>query len=221
MKPKAWSYSALSAFETCPRQYYETKVSREVVEQASEALTWGTTAHEAMEKRVKAGTPLPPALESHEPLIKKLTSRPGQIEVERRLAFNRQMKSVDFFAPDVWVRGVFDFALRQKNQALIVDWKTGKRRMPNDQLKLFALFGLYEFPLLDRIDTAFYWLNMKKLDIESFFQEDKTKLWEVFLPRVERFEAAFHHENFPARPSGLCKRWCPCLTCPHNGGYGR
>ena len=220
MEPRAWSYSALSAFETCPRQYFLTKVTKEVKEEESQALRWGNTAHKMLENRVKANKPLPETMEQHEPLIAKLVKLPGEIKPEWKLAFTREMKLTDFFAKDVWLRGVFDLTVIQDKKALILDWKTGKRRPNSDQLKLFALMAFYALPKIDRVDTAFYWLNQQTQDIEHFTRKPGalTRLWDNFLPRVSRLEQAFVNENFPAKPSGLCRGWCPCTSCPHHEG---
>lgn len=215
MKPRAWSYSALSAFETCPLQFYKTKVTKEVREQESQAIKWGNKAHEAIANRLSNGSPLPDAMEQHEPLMEKLARHKSRLLVEQKVAFNRSMELVDFFARDVWVRGIFDCVIMKDDQALILDWKTGKRRPNSDQLALFALLGLYYNKALRKIDTAFYWLNERTQDVDHFSRAQTTALWDKFLPRICRLEQAYKSENFPAKPSGLCRGWCPVTSCPH------
>ena len=63
MKPKAWSFSALDTFKTCPRQYEAKYVSKSVQEEKSEQMLWGERVHKAFELRQLDGTPLPAGLE--------------------------------------------------------------------------------------------------------------------------------------------------------------
>jgi len=42
-------------------------------------------------------------------------------------------------------------------------------------------------------------------------------LWEPFLDTIEQMKWSLQHDTWPAKPSGLCKAWCPVLSCPHNG----
>ena len=61
---KAWSYSALTAFETCPRRFELTRVTRQVKEPQTEATIWGNEVHKALELFAKDGKPLPKNLKS-------------------------------------------------------------------------------------------------------------------------------------------------------------
>ena len=56
---KAWSYSMLTAFETCPHQFYRVRVLKDVVEEQGEAALWGDRVHKALENRVRDQEPLP------------------------------------------------------------------------------------------------------------------------------------------------------------------
>ena len=46
------------------------------------------------------------------------------------------------------------------------------------------------------------------------------KVWQEFLPRVQRMEDAWASEHFPARPSGLCP-WCQVNDCASRRGERR
>ena len=63
----------------------------------------------------------------------------------------------------------------------------------------------------------FLWLKDKAVDKEHFKRSDIGAIWSRFLPRVERLEKAVKDGDFPPKPSGLCKKWCPVTTCEFHG----
>ena len=50
MKPLPWSYTALSTFTNCPKQYYHKYVAKDVKEVKSQQQIWGTSVHEAFSR---------------------------------------------------------------------------------------------------------------------------------------------------------------------------
>lgn len=209
MQSVAWSHSALSAFEECPLRYKLTRVSKVVKEPETEAIAWGKRVHTALEQRIRDSTPLPKLLANYEPLAAKVANSSGEILVEQRVAINAGFSPTEFFAKDVWCRGVLDVAVVGTTSAMILDWKTGKRRDGFDQLKLFAAFAFAHYPSIERVDTGFAWLKEDAIDRQSFTREQVGDIWSAFLPRVRRLEQAFEQDRWPAKPSGLCKKYCP------------
>ena len=67
-----WSYSGLTAFESCPRKYFHLKVERSVVEPSSEHATHGVAVHQALEYAVAGTAPLPEKYLEWLPLVQKL-----------------------------------------------------------------------------------------------------------------------------------------------------
>lgn len=216
-KKFAWSYSALTGFETCPHQFYRLRVRKDIQEAPSPAMLEGNEVHKALELRVSRGKPLPLGLQEHEKLCQRFVKSSGEVLVEKKLALNADLEETEFFARDVWVRGVFDVAVLSKSKKVlkIFDYKTGKRKPDSDQLKLFAAIGKAVYPMVERIDTAFLWLKSKQVDKESFDAEEVPLIWAEFEPRVERMEAAYKNDTWPCRPSGLCRGWCPVKDCEH------
>ncbi len=56
-KRPAWSYSALSTYETCPYQYFRLKVKKDVKDTMNEAAIWGNEVHKHLDHRISKGTP--------------------------------------------------------------------------------------------------------------------------------------------------------------------
>jgi hypothetical protein len=214
----AWSYSALSSFETCPRRHYHLRVAKDVIEPESQALTWGNAVHKSLEARVVNDTPLPTGMTQWEPLVAKLIAAPcDERFTERQIALDRAFQPVEWFGREVWVRGVVDIGLRQGNTLLALDYKTGKTKDDFDQLRLFAalLFALY--PEAETVKAGYVWLQANKVTKQTFSREDTVSIWNDFLPRVARLEQAHKDKRWPVKPSGLCRAWCPCTGCEHNG----
>ncbi len=210
----AWSYTALTGFEACPRRHHETRVAKRVKEPETEAIRWGNAVHKALEARAKDGTPLPAGMGHWEPMMARLTSLPGWTLAETQFALDESRKLTSWFNKDVWLRCVIDFGkLREEKKTLLaLDYKTGKVG-EIDQLMLFAAVLMEVYPVLDRVITGYVFLKTADVKQESFTRADVPAIWERFLPRVAKLEEAHATQTWPPKPSGLCKGWCPVKTC--------
>lgn len=214
----AWSYTALTGFETCPRRHHLTRVTKAVKEPETEALRWGNYVHKAFEDRLKADKPLPATLAGYEGMCQKFQSA-GELFVEREAAIDKSFKPTGWWDRTTWLRSKWDVAVKHGEKKLSIwDWKTGKRRPDSDQMKLFAAVGFLHEPTVMEITAAFIWLPDRKIDKEVYHRKDAKALWMEFLPRVQRLERAHEEDKWPAKPSGLCRKWCPCTTCEFCGG---
>lgn len=215
----AWSYSSLTAFETCPHRYKLTRITKEVVEPEGEAQRWGNYVHKAFEDRVNEGTPLPETLSLHEGMIDKLLSAPGTTLGEQELAVTAAYKPTGWWDKDAWCRGIVDLVKINGSKAVALDWKTGKRKFDSTQMKLFAALVFSHHPEVEQISTGFVWMKNSAIDKELFTREQIPDIWKEFIPRVRRLELAFEHERWPKKPSGLCRSWCPVGKglCEHCG----
>jgi len=209
MKTPPWSYSSLTSFETCNKRYYHLKVAKDVVETPHEATTWGSTVHKFMEDRVRDGTPLPVSVAGYEALIAPIIAKSGEKLIEQQYAINAAMQPTTWMADDAWCRGIVDVGVLTGNKALLLDWKTGKRKVDSSQLKLFAGLAFAHYPQVETVFTGFVWLKEGRVDKQKFEREDSAAIWQEFLPRVRRLERAYEESKFPPKPSGLCSKWCP------------
>jgi len=221
----AWSYSALTAFEDCPRRYYETKVSKRHKETYSPQLSHGLNFHHTAEDTLKNHVPMPEALKHYAPVVGVIQSaadKPGAtLDVERRMALDAHLVPVPYFDRSVWVRAVTDFAITSPSgrSVLAGDWKTGKERPASAQLMLTAAVLFATEPVVDKVTTSFIWLQTGNVSKETFHRPDVPTIWNSFNPRVQRMRAAFAADDFPPRPSGLCRNHCPVVSCPMNGHH--
>lgn len=213
----AWSFSSLNDFENCPRAYQLKRVTKEVKQTESEAMRYGTECHLHLENRAKDGTTLPEHLAWAEPYFTQMEKSGGELIAEQAVGLTKGLSPTGFFSKDVWCRGKIDLTIRYEDKSVIIDHKTGKRKMDSDQLMLFAAFEFACQPYVPEVRTGYLWLKDKKLDSETFTRKDVSCIWGHFMPKVERLEQAYEKDEWPCRASGLCNPWCPAsrAQCRH------
>lgn len=206
---KPWSYSALTAFETCPRRFEITRVSKRIKEPQTEATIWGNKVHKALERFALGDKPLPDELKKYQRYVEKIFTYDGKRVVEKQIALDSKFRPTKWMAKNVWVRGIIDIGVIGSETAYVLDWKTGKHRPNSDQLKLFAALTFAEYPWVDNVVTGFIWLKPEKFDKQVFRREQLPEIWNEFMPRLKRLAIAHDKEKWMPNPSGLCKNWCP------------
>ncbi len=218
-RPKqfAWSYSKLKNFETCPKRYYEIDVTKHVKEAPSESLTWGDEVHKKAASRIKDGIPLPKTMEFIEPWIQRIlaNSESSKILVEQQYAITKDFAPTEWFGKDVWFRSIADVLKINGDVALAVDWKTGKILEDSVQLALCAGCIFVHYPSVNAVRTKFIWLKEDAESKQDFKRSDMPAIWRSILPRIVSLEEATNTTTFPAKPGGLCRKYCPVSSCPH------
>lgn len=215
MKPFAWSYSALTRYENCPKQYYHINVTKDVKDTyGSEAGNEGDQIHKALFRRVINGDPLPLAYRQFEKIADRFAKVQGEKHGELKLALNRSYEPTDFFASDVYVRAIVDLAIIRDGEAVVVDWKTGKVKPDFTQLSMAAAVLSQYMPEIEKFSTAFVWLKHNNISRQIYTKDQLTEVWNDLIPRVGKIEEAIKVTEFPAKPSGLCK-YCKVTQCPY------
>jgi len=224
-KPFTWSPSALKSYGTCPRQYWYKYWNPNTVKGPdSEAMIWGKDVHTAFELAVKHDhRELPARFKVYQKWHDAVRSIPGIKTPEQKVAFNRFWEEVDFFAPDAWLRLIVDLTIIQHHdngkprKAVILDYKTGKSRYDNnDQLKLSSIQSLVH-PTIETMQAGYIYLKEDKSTYLANTREGVENYKQEFEIKVEPVAEAVATTIFKPKPSGLCKKWCDDLTCPHNG----
>lgn len=221
MGDKAWSFSALNNFESCPKKYWHLSIEKDVKEEEGEAIKYGKAVHKALEDYVGKGKALPKKFSHMAPYVQSFVDVKAKKKlVEQQLAITKEFVPCDWRDwNNAWCRAVVDLAIMGEKHALLIDYKTGK--MKDDgftQLGLAAAIFMAHYPEIETVGVAYLWTEAKgKMTHEKFNRSDLTALWNGLLPRVERFQHAYRISDYPARPSGLCRKWCPVTSCPHHG----
>jgi hypothetical protein len=191
-----------------------------VQEEESEILTWGNEVHKKMAERLgPAKKALPSTMAEYETYAAGIERIPGKLLVEQKYGLKADFSGCGYFDSHIWYRGIGDVVVVDKERAFILDWKLGKVLEDSVQLALMAACIFGNYPGVNRVDTVFMWLKHDAKTRDVFRRDDMPGVWAGVLPRVASYKEAVEGQNFPPKPGGLCSRWCPVTTCPHNGGY--
>lgn len=206
----AHSYSSIKMYENCPKRYYHQRITKEVQDQGSDATRYGERIHSDLENRLVNNKLLTPETEKYEVLCRAIEkmANGGELHAERQLCLNENLTPTSWWAEDAWLRSILDVLILHDDNAVVMDWKTGKRRPDFTQLQLFALQVFKHFPEIKSVKSCFVWLQDMSMDAEVFTVDKTNLMWADMLARIERIHQSVEHENWPAKPSGLC-RFCP------------
>lgn len=212
------SYSSIKLFENCPLRYYRQRIKKDVVDEGGEASKHGERIHAFLENRLK-GSGLDAEVKQYEPLcasVEKL-ARQGTLHIEHELVLTENLTPTGWWEPDAWLRSKLDVLVIVGNDAVVMDWKTGKRNADQFQMQMFAAQVFKHFPEVQRVKTSLVWLKTMEMDTNQYNRIDMNAIWAEVMKRIQRIHDAYDHGNWPARPSGLC-RYCPCR---HDCDYAR
>lgn len=220
-----WSYSSIKLFEQCPKKYYHLRVAKDFQEdQNAEHLLYGTRFHKAAEEYVRDGTPLPEYFKFVKGALDSLKNIPGDKYCEFEMGLTENLDPCGFRDPNVWFRGIADLLIinTTTGEARVVDYKTGKSAKYADtgQLELMALAVFKHFPDVKRVKAGLLFVIANAFPKANYSAEQAPVLWQRWIRDHERMKTAFRTNVWNPKPSGLCRKHCVVLSCPHNGRNG-
>ena len=201
----AWSHSRRNTYLQCPRQLWHMIApkghSDRVEFEQTKPMRDGQEVDNALTARISKGTPLEPKYAPYEPICQMVIAAPGQKFTQMQLALDRSFKPCGYKDWDTaWIRVIYDLAIIDGNHAVLVDWKNGKISVNDDQLRLFAAVGFHQFPEIETIDVSYVWLTKGTTTDDSYRRRDLPDMWQALLPDVERMQASFKANHWPAAP---------------------
>lgn len=218
----SWSYSKLKNFESCPQRHLQIDIQKAFKDEEGESLAWGNAAHDAFAKALNNGAALPEGMKPYQKWLDRVMMGADHdgiaLHAELKLAITEDFQPCEFFSDKAWFRGIIDVIKLAGPAGLLVDWKAGKILEDSVQLALFAQLAFSHFPALQKVRTEFIWLKHDATTREDFTRTDMQELWAALMPRVEQLKLAHETGQYPVKPSGLCRRYCPVKSCAHHGG---
>ena len=202
------SFSSIKMYENCPKRYYHQRITKEVQDTGSDATIYGERVHEALEHRLDKKVELPSESKTYEPLCKSIEGLGGPLQVEQKLTLSENLTPTTWWEKDAWLRSILDVLIIFEDEAIVMDWKTGKRRPDFSQLEMFALQVFSHYPNIKKVKSTFVWLKDLSLDSHTYNRLDADDLWVKLLSKTERINQSLTNNNWPPKPSGLC-RFCP------------
>jgi hypothetical protein len=220
--PGAWSYSGLKTYETCPKKYEAEKITKEVKFTDSEATLYGKSLHLAAEEYIRDGKELPGQFAFIKPYLDKLVAIPGEKHCELKLGVKKndgRLVACDFFDSSVWFRGIADLVIIDGAKGWIVDYKTGKSAKYADtrQLALMAAALFLKYPELEKIKASLLFVVSKEFIRAEYEAERGLDIFGELADLLTQREVSYNTGVWNPRPNGLCKKWCPVTSCPHQG----
>jgi PD-(D/E)XK nuclease superfamily len=214
------SYSGIKSFETCGRKYQEEKVLKLYPREDTEATLYGTQLHEQAELYIRDGRELDPAFQFLKPILDPLRAMPGRKFAEYEMALTEQLEPCDFKSEDYWVRGIADLIIVNDDNltARVFDYKSGSDKYPDtDQLMLMSLMIFKHFPHIRSVSGGLLFVLKNSVHKYKVHRDQEADLWWRWRERVAKLDAALYHDKWHTKPSGLCRKYCPCVGCEHNG----
>jgi PD-(D/E)XK nuclease superfamily len=216
----SWSFSRLKNFEGCPKKHYEIDIAKNYTD-SGEQLKWGNQVHGVLAKACRGKTPLPAEYSDYQKWVDRVRQIGGKILTEQKYAITKSFLPCEWFDKKAWLRGIADVVITpSETYGVVIDWKTGSVK-PDEyrpQLMLMAQTLFSHMPVLQVVRSEFIWLKEKDCSTKAIYNRaDMPGHWASFLPQVATYEKAITTQTFPPRPSGLCKRHCPVVSCPYHG----
>ena len=213
MKLPVASYSFFSKWDTCAYQAYRIYIAKDLPKekQSIEQLR-GIEVHDCLTRRITEGKPLPDDM-PYEHLVAPLVAY-GAV-AEKKLGMTREGRPCDFFAPEVFLRGVLDAPVVNGEHALLIDWKNGSSKYETPfELEIGACLLQASYPHVRKITGRYAWLKEGRLGREHDCS-NTLQTWNSVHARVRNVEAALEAQDFPRTPGPLCG-YCPVKDCEHN-----
>lgn len=218
----AWSYSGLSTFERCPKQFKLVRIDKRVKDVPGKAAQRGIKVHNEIEARIKNGTPLSDEIAWLDPVIEQLLNTPHDIcEAEKEIAFTKDLtpcKWTDWNR--VWHRSKLDvyFEGGGGTVGIAIDWKTGGVRTYQTQADTYAAVLFKYRPKLLFIQVNFFFIDDKSQAQYTYDRKIADDLWDELMVRVQALQDADADDCWPAQPGEHC-RWCAAsIICEEKNG---
>ncbi len=211
---KTFSHSALSVFETCPKQFEHIYILKDVSREDTEETLWGSKVHKELEDYATVGSPVKQDICAFGAKIIDATRNwEGGTFAENKFGLTADYKPTDFYSTDAALRGVIDYGAINGNRALLVDYKTGKMKDDFKQMQIFTVAAFAMYPQLEKVKASYVWLKYEQTTDRVFERTDLPSLIAEVEDRVSVVRAHVEAGNFPMKPSGLCRGWCPVKSC--------
>jgi hypothetical protein len=221
-----WSYSGLSQFKTCARQYYEHRVRKSVPFVSTPATEYGINLHSAAEHYVKSNTPLPAEFAFIQPYLDRLLNLQGERYAELKMAMaikDREFIPIDYWDKDAWYRGIADLIITDtdRERAFLVDWKTSKSAAYADttQMALLAALVFLHFPRVKKVKSMLLFVKAGQVVKSEYDFDSRFKVFAHLNSDLKRLKAAYESGVWNPTKNNFCKKFCAVTSCPHNGDY--
>lgn len=207
-----FTYTMLNTYLICPHQMYRRYVLKDLPFVETDEMKWGTQVHGAMEYRM-GGKPLPADMRQWEPIAAPIAARSPK--TEQQLAINREGRPIDYWdkSGQIFFRGKNDITLFHTSaaSALLLDWKTGKRREDPFELATNAMLIHAHNPHLTSIKGHYVWLKENALGAPHDVSDTRST-WAKVNNLAEEIKDCQSSNEWVKKKGPLCG-YCNVVDC--------
>lgn len=234
---KSYSYSAFKDFNTCQRQFYFVRLTKQI-KRTYDGAAEGKAFHAVIENAIKFNEDtLPSRFKEHEWVLKRLlkiktklvaenTAGVTTSNAEMGIGVTPEWEARPFFHKDNWYCGSIDFIMHRGDMAYMTDWKFGSSAYADiDQLYQQATLAFAALPHIktiradltfvkDKIQVPAMPLTLSRNKLEDYKSDIFRQAGRIY-DKVQLNDPDAWEPN----PSGLCKAHCPIprSICEHSG----
>lgn len=229
------SYSQISTVEFCQHRYWLQYICMQPLEPVPEYFTKGRLFHQCLASFYRAGAD--PKNGSKTAALQMIAdSYDGDHQLQLRNAFHMHLENcwqdcevvavekafsmiIDPALPPIV--GVIDLIVRQRSKFILVDHKTGRNFVPQDELQMM-IYVEYIRREYGNVDCEFYydhyrWVNHLERIRKPAFQREcvhlNSKDWTMGLSRIQRG----YEQIELIRKNNRAPRAGKCFCCPYHG----
>ena len=208
------SFSSMSTFDTCPRQFQHLYVLKDVKNEGSAATIWGTKCHKQIEDYIKVGTEITePVAQNALPYLNSIKTQDAK--VEWKWGLTKDLEPCGFSAPDVAYHDTVNYlALLDGGRAFVVEWEMDDTTDDFGKMDLFALATFIHYPDVQKIRGMYVWLKPNTHSKKDYTRADIEALKEQVQEKAKPVLHGVARGEFSTKPSGLCRGRCPVKECP-------
>ena len=205
-----WSYSFLNDLANCPHKAFSKYVKRDLPRETSPELEEGIRVHKVAEDLINGREISDPTARALEPYVFALIQQGAKAEV--KLGMTEDFHPAEFFSKDgLWGRGKADVLIVNPPAAFIVDWKTGKVREDDRELRQLALLVLANYPEVTRISGCYVWLKEGRMGV-VYDLSDVNRTYHGTVAQMARARSYAEANDWPKIENPLCS-YCPVTDC--------
>ncbi len=200
----ARSYSQISLYERCPRQF-NLRYNEQLPTPKSQQASRGTEIHESVEQYLLGEITTPhPEISTYHPWLKELKDEGAR--PEQAFCFNLEWEPVDWKCETAYVRGYIDAVLEDDDGLCIYEFKTGGIYEDHaHQRHLYGLAAMVLYPQYPQVEViSVYFDKHETVSVE--YQRSMLNTYKyMWMQRIDKLNVDPH---FAARPGPYCN-WCP------------
>ena len=210
---RAWSYSSLKTFESCPYRLYIQKVKK-IREPSGKAAERGTLIHQEAEDYVngKIGD-LPETLIKFKSEFEVLRQGfiDAKVELEGEWGFTTDWETTGWLMGDTWARIKLDALVNEdETSCRVIDYKTGKKwgnEISHGQQGLvYAMATFLRYPAIEHARVEFWYLDKGETTVKDYARDETLR---NFLPGLNsRANKLTTCTEWEPKPSKDACRWC-------------